>query len=73
MYRLIYLAACICLTNGDQSVYNTTAAATNIESTLGTPAILVDPTSITNRNTTDNAFEVSARVNCFDVYVAMPS
>lgn len=58
MYRLICLAIGIGLINCDQEVYNTTAAATNIESTLGTPAILVDPTSITNQNTTDTVLEV---------------
>lgn len=39
-------------------VHNTTAAATNIESTIGTPAILVDPTLMSSQNTTDGQYEV---------------
>lgn len=65
MYRLVCLAACIGLISCDQDVYNTTAAATNIESTLGTPAILVDPTSISNQNTTDTVLEVGIFVCSF--------
>lgn len=65
MYRLVCLAACIGLISCAQDVYNTTAAATNIESTLGTPAILVDPTSISNQNTTDTVLEVGIFVCSF--------
>lgn len=60
MNRLVCLAIFIGLTNCDQGVFNTTAAATNIESTLGTPALLADPTSITHQNSTGTAFEVSS-------------
>lgn len=45
--------------SGDSVVRNTTVAATNIESTIGTPAILVDPTLTSNQNTTDRQYEVS--------------
>lgn len=44
---------------GDPIVLNTTMAATNIESTIGTPAFLVDPTLISSQNTTDSHYEVS--------------
>lgn len=43
----------------DLNVYNTTAVATNIESTIGTPEILVDPTLVSTRNTTVEQYEVS--------------
>lgn len=43
----------------DSNVYNTTAVATNIESTIGSPDILVDPTLISTRNTTVEQYEVS--------------
>lgn len=46
-------------TNCDSSVYNTTVAATNIESTIGTPALLVDPTLTSTQNTTVGQYEVS--------------
>lgn len=46
--------------SGDPIVHNTTVAATNIESTLGTPAILVDPTLTSSQNTTDGQYEVSS-------------
>lgn len=45
--------------SGDPIVLNTTVAATNIESTIGTPALLVDPTLISSQNTTDGQYEVS--------------
>lgn len=43
----------------DPIVLNTTSAAANIESTIGTPALLVDPTLISSQNTTDGQYEVS--------------
>lgn len=44
----------------ETSVHNTTAADTNIESTIGIPTILVDPTLMsTTRNTTVEQYEVS--------------
>lgn len=47
--------------NCDPIVSNTTDAATNIESTIGTPAFLIDPTTISSsQNTTDAQYEVSA-------------
>lgn len=46
--------------NCDSIVSNTTVAATNIESTIGTPAFLIDPTTISSQNTTDAQYEVSA-------------
>lgn len=49
--------------SGDAVVYNTTVAATNIESTIGTPAILVDPTLTSSQNTTDGQYEVSFYVS----------
>lgn len=36
----------------DPNIYNTTAVATNIESTIGTPEILVNPTQAFTQNTT---------------------
>lgn len=69
MYRLFcFVTICTGLISCDEDVYNTTAAATNIESTLGTPVILVDPTSITTQNSTDTTFEVSI-TNKFEVTV----
>lgn len=63
MSTLIGYVFCFCfivtVTKSDPVVYNTTVAATNIESTIGTPAILVDPTTYANQNTTDNQYEVS--------------
>lgn len=44
---------------GDPIVLNTTIAATNIESTIGTPALLIDPTLASSQNTTDGQYEVS--------------
>lgn len=44
---------------GDPIVLNTTVAATNIESTIGTPSLLIDPTLASNQNTTDAQYEVS--------------
>lgn len=38
---------------------NTTDAATIVESTLNTPALLINPTSISSQNVTDDHFEVS--------------
>lgn len=43
--------------------YNTTAAATNIESTIGTPAILVNPTLTASQNTTDPSADVQYEVS----------
>lgn len=48
----------------DLNVHNTTAVATNIESTIGTPEILVDPTLVSTRNTTVEQYEVSV-LFCF--------
>lgn len=41
------------------NAYNTTAVAANIESTIGSPGILVDPTIISTGNTTVEQYEVS--------------
>lgn len=49
----------------DANSYNTTAVATNIESTIGSPEILVDPTLISTRNTTIEQYEVSVLYNFF--------
>lgn len=49
----------LAIVSGDPIVLNTTVAATNIESTIGTPAFLVDPTLISSQNTTDGQYEVS--------------
>lgn len=49
----------LAVVSGDPIVLNTTVAATNIESTIGTPALLVDPTLISSQNTTDGQYEVS--------------
>lgn len=49
----------------DSNAYNTTAVATNIESTIGSPGILVDPTLITTRNTTVEQYEVSVLYHNF--------
>lgn len=43
----------------DSNAYNTTAVATSIESTIGSPEILVNPTLISTRNTTVEQYEVS--------------
>lgn len=65
MMSLQFLAQILCLTvvavQCDPVVSNTTVAATNIESTISTPAILIDPTTISSQNTTDTQYEVSAR------------
>lgn len=58
MYSLLYLYFVVTAANCDPIVSNTTMAATNIESTIGTPAILVDPTSFINQNSTDSQYEV---------------
>lgn len=55
MFSLVLFA----LSVGFVNAYNTTAVATNIESTLGSPEILVDPTLISTRNTTVEQYEVS--------------
>lgn len=44
--------------NCDHAEYNTTAAATNIESTIGTPATFINPTITSSQNTTDGQYEV---------------
>lgn len=49
----------------DSNAYNTTAVATNIESTIGSPEILVDPTLISTRNTTAEQYEVSVLSHYF--------
>lgn len=53
--------------NSDPVIYNTTVAATNIESTIGTPAILIDPTTTSSQNTTDAQYEVSLKLSKWDV------
>lgn len=56
-FSLLWLLTCTAI-RGDHVVQNTTVAATNIESTIGTPALLINPTSITSQNTTDGQYEV---------------
>lgn len=34
-------------------------SATNVESTIGTPALLIDPTILTKQNITDEQYEVN--------------
>lgn len=60
---------CLGVASGDPIVLNTTVAATNIESTIGTPALLVDPTLISSQNTTDGQYEVSFSCNFFFVFI----
>lgn len=56
---LLVLTLGLSIVGGDPIILNTTVAATNIESTIGTPAFLVDPTLISSQNTTDTQYEVS--------------
>lgn len=60
-HPFMIVAIVVGIANCDPIIYNTTVAATNIESTIGTPAILVDPTLTTSQNTTDGQYEVSVR------------
>lgn len=44
----------------DPILYDATIVATNISSTIGTPAISNDQTTVTSQNTTDAQYEVSS-------------
>ncbi|XP_055311069.1 uncharacterized protein LOC129573918 isoform X2 [Sitodiplosis mosellana] len=58
--------------SGDPIVRNTTVAATNIESTIGTPALLVDPTLTSSQNTTDGQYETILKITPFSNSTAEP-
>lgn len=63
IWCILFVFACgLNIVHCDTIVDNTTAVATNIESTIGTPAFLVDPTLTSTQNTTIGQYEVSVCV-----------
>lgn len=59
LFKIVFLVVGLRSLHGDPIELNTTVAATNIESTIGTPAILINPTLTSDQNTTDGQYEVS--------------